>query len=181
MLLGIVGAMQSGIQEHRGVLYQTPAGWQAVTEGQTKLFSPRGLKEPNFLAIVLTPATLSNSETNRKQFVSTVVSANFGATVTFAGDVDENTSGKISVFTQAQTIEIKDLGKQSRLYAMLFVDKRKTLVIVTSSRDSLLTKYRDQVSQFITTLRLKGPATKSKGGTVISPPPKGGGGSDQPR
>lgn len=68
-----VGALA---QEFKGATYKRPAGWDESTEAEVKTFAPKGLKEGELMAIIITGAVRTNGSSWEKQFTDTIALAN---------------------------------------------------------------------------------------------------------
>lgn len=147
-------------QEHGGVLYRVPSGWVERSEGDAKIFTPKGLKDSEMLAIILTPATAATSDSKRKQFEAAVAAANGSAKVLTASEVDEKTQGEVSRLVQVQNLESPDLGKHSRMYAMVFDGKQRVLAMMITNRDALIEPNLEAITNFFGSLQFK-PSSQS--------------------
>lgn len=155
-------------QEHKGVTYKLPAGWQEGVEGEAKVFAPKNLKEGEAVAVILTPAVPATDEPAKKQFETLVAAANADAKVTGQGEVAVKSEGGGTVCVQAFEMESSDVGKHSRIYAMVLAEKKRALAIVIIKPESAATKHQDDITNLLSSFKIKNAGaetTSSAGGT----------------
>lgn len=157
-------------QEHQGVLYKLPKGWQESDEGDAKVFTPKGLKEGEIVVVILTPAVDATDEQPAKQFETVVAAANSGSKVLAAGEVQSKVEGGITVCIQAMQLDSPEVGKHSRICTMLFSAKKRALAIVMIKPDDLATKYQEGITDLMASFKLKGDAAAA-GGTPTGDTP----------
>ncbi len=178
-LLLLSGLVSTSLeQEHQGVLYTKPKDWVEWNEGAAKVFSPSDLKSGEVVAVLLTPAVPVSEDTLAKQFDQSVASANEGSTVLAKGDVENKAAQGASIYLQVMELETPEIGKSSRIYAMIVAGKQKTFLVSIFSKDSLVEKHGKAVMELVGSLKFKSvptttPTKVEKANTPITKIPIG--------
>ena len=162
----LAAAMAAGVlaQEFKGVTYKKPAGWDEAVEGDAKIFAPKGLKETDLMAIIMTGAVPSNGSSWEKQFADTIALANDGGKVSGEGKVDKREGSGVTLLLQTLNLDHKDIGKHSRLYAQVSQGEQRVFVTVLIGKEALMEKYGEGVADFLGSLGfISAPAATSPG------------------
>ncbi|MDI9635094.1 hypothetical protein QPK87_31355 [Kamptonema cortianum] len=143
---------------HEGVYFKAPAGWKSTTDDGVRTLVPTGLKDGEILAIVISAAEKSPSETPAKQLESLANEINADCTIIAKGEIGElkRTSGTVVI--QAVAVEQEALGAHSRLIGLILEDGKRALVLILAKPDSLLEKHQTAITEFLSSLSLKAPS-----------------------
>lgn len=160
-------------QEFKGVLYQTPKGWQEDVEGDAKIFAPKDLKSGEILAVIMTGAVPTNGADWQKQFSDTIALANDGAKVTAESKIEKRETSGLTVFVQSMALDHKEIGKHSRLYSQVSQGDQRVFVTVIINKDELLEKHSEAVMELISSLKFKAKGTPDKGASTAGKIPTG--------
>lgn len=153
----IAGALA---QEFKGVTYKTPPGWQEATEGDTKIFAPKDLKDGELLAIIMTGAVASNGSSWEKQFTDTIALANDKGKASEASEIRKQAGGNVTLLMQTLKLDAAPIGKHSRLYAQVSQGEQRVFVTVLIGNENLLEKHGAAVTEFLANLGFKATAAK---------------------
>lgn len=142
-------------QEHKGVLFTQPAGWEKSAEGDAVVLTPKDLKEGELLAILITPALPASSDPPLAQFEATVAGANEGDQARAATEPTVTSAAGRTIAMQVFETESEGLGKHKRLYVMAFADGQSVLMIVIANKGELMDKRMDTIADVIASLKFK--------------------------
>jgi hypothetical protein len=155
-------------QEFKGVTYKKPAGWDEAIEGDAKIFAPKGLKEGDLLAIIMTGAVKSNGSSWELQFTDTIALANDGGKASGASKVEKRSGNGVELMIQTLELDHKEIGKHSRLYAQVSKGEQRVFVTVLIGKESLMEKYGEGVADFLGSLSFKAAATAPSAGPAVA-------------
>lgn len=162
LLLAVALIAAAFAQEFKGVTYKKPAGWDEAVEGDAKIFVPKGLKEGELLAIIMTGAVKSNGSSWELQFTDTIALANDGGKILEAGEVQKKEGAAMTLLVQTLNLDHKEIGKHSRLYAQVSQGEQRVFVTVLIGKESLMEKFGDGVADFLGNIGFKSaPVVKS--------------------
>lgn len=145
-------------QEHQGVQYTKPKGWTEKNEGAAKVLTPGDLKAGEVVVVLVTPAMPVTEEPLAKQFEQSVATANDGSRVLSKGEVESKSAQAVTLQVQVMELDTKDLGKNSRIYAMITVGKQKTFLVSIFNKDTLVEKYGEAVMEIVGSIKFKASA-----------------------
>ena len=142
-------------QEFKGVTYKKPVGWDEAVQGDAKVFAPKGLKEGEVLAVIMTGAVPTNGSSWEKQFAETIALANDGGKSSNESKVEKREVTGAILLVQSMGLDHKQIGKHSRLYAQVSLGEQRVFVTVISNKDALLEKHAEAVMELIGSLAFK--------------------------
>lgn len=157
-LLLTVLALSSGgtpVDEHKGVTFTVPKGWQTSESGEAKVLLPSDLKEGELAFVVITPAAKVEGDA-RKMFDKAVEETNKEAKILEKGKVEVQTANGITAYVQPFQAEEEGIGKHRRIVSMMVQHGQMTLVVIIVNTDAALEKYSDAISSILASIQLKG-------------------------
>lgn len=171
-------ALPANADEHRGVTYVPPAGWQGRVDPATgaMVLVPGDLAAGERLVVLLEPATPVGKGTLASQFAASVEAAHARAEVHARGKVEQKSEKGATTHVQMVHLTDRELGEHRRLYAQVAIGTRKTFVtVVLPTTDPVFARYGGDVMKMIATIDFAGPAATATPGTPPASRPAGHG------
>jgi len=160
-------------QEHRGVLYTLPSNWRDAIQGDNKIFIPNGLRPGEAVVVLLMPSEAATTEPATRQFEIAVEADNRDLMVHGRGQVSATTNGGATLVVQSFDLEDSDVGRHTRVYALVVERGRRARAITVFRPDVTRVRYESTAMTFLQSLRLKADRPPPVAGGPPGGPPGG--------
>lgn len=158
--------------EHGGVRFTPPAGWERVDNGEARVLVAPSQSEEEALVVIFTPAQPATGATPVEQLAEITARLNEGAAVTSKGDVVTRDRGaRGALLTQTMQVTDGDVGPHARQFALVITGDKRAVVLVIYKPDAMLERHSAALGALLLSVELVGAAAPAA--KPAAPPPAG--------
>lgn len=143
--------------EHNGVRYTPPAGWEAGDHQGARLLAPRDLAEGEVLLAIVAGAQPATSASPADQVAEVAASLNEGAKVGARTEVATTARGEQGpLHLQSFEVTDADLGTHTRTFAVVIRGAQRGVLVLLCKPAELYAKHEAAVRGLLASLELAG-------------------------
>ncbi|MBX3467866.1 MAG: hypothetical protein KF878_13375 [Planctomycetes bacterium] len=157
LLLGVLG-QPALADEHQGVRFVPPAGWQSEEHEGVRLLAPLDLGEGEVLLAIVAGAQPATSGSPAEQIAEVAAALNDGAKVTGRTEVTTTARGaRGQLHQQSWDVIDPDVGRHTRTFAVLLRGGQRAVLVLVCKPAQLHVKHEAAVRALLESLELTGP------------------------
>ena len=174
LLAGLLLALPALADEHAGVRFTPPKGWEGVDSGEARVLVAPGQSEDEALVVLLAPAEPATASSPEEELADVAARLNAGAEVNGRGPVTSADLGaRGALRMQRMQVTDGDIGQHMRMVVVLIAGGKRAVALVIWKPDEVLARHEAALTALLDSLELVGAAPAKPAG---APAPQAGAG-----
>jgi hypothetical protein len=164
LLLAVIGSPALA-DEHNGVRYAPPAGWESGDHQGARLLAPRDLGEGEVLLAIVAGAQPASAGGPAEQVAEVAAALNEGTTVHGRTAVTTTARGALGpLHLQSWEVTDADMGRHTRTFAVVIGGGQRGVLVLVCKPTEVFTKHEAAVQGLLASLELAAaPAAPARG------------------